>query len=321
MLGLGINELQNLLHRKADEIQREFVQISEQLEELGKRLLEARGDQLKELKEQQRQLRQTQVRLAEEVNAWRDRARSVMGLGRRDRLVALVDELMAEAEPEFAAGLKRVREMLLRDPQELIREMEAASLERETPAGRLLNRARTSYDMRLSDPAERKRAAVQFANTPGFALDDSLLAEIEAALDDRDPLVRETALFTAIEIYRFRAMRAADLEVAHQAVKKLAAINHEAAIPALIEVLENPRTGFLRSEEGSVESDNNRSRLVALLRLVEWHTPAARQALQMRVHDPDRAIVKAAHKALELFPGPWTGPLKKGKGAAKAAEG
>jgi HEAT repeat protein len=183
----------------------------------------------------------------------------------------------------------------------------------------LLSRARTSYDMRMSDPTERRRAAVQFANTPGYALDDSLLQEIEAALDDPDPLVRETALFTAMEIYRFRAIRTADLAVAHQAVKKLAAVNHHSVVPILIEILENPRSGYIRSGDEMVETDNNRSRMVALLRLVEWHTPAARQALQMRLHDPDKAIVAAARKALDLFPGPWSGPLKKRRGAAKAA--
>jgi hypothetical protein len=59
-----------------------------------------------------------------------------------------------------------------------------------------------------------------------------------------------------------------------------------------------------------VDADNGRSRLVALLRLVEWHTADAQAALRGRKFDRDPAIVRAAAKALELFPGDWSGPLK-----------
>jgi hypothetical protein len=50
--------------------------------------------------------------------------------------------------------------------------------------------------------------------------------------------------------------------------------------------------------------------MVALLRLVEWHTAEAQAALRGRKFDRDSAIVKAAAKALELFPGDWAGPLR-----------
>jgi hypothetical protein len=49
---------------------------------------------------------------------------------------------------------------------------------------------------------------------------------------------------------------------------------------------------------------------VAVLRLIEWHTPDARQAVQARLFDRDEQIVRAAERALELFPGEWSGPLK-----------
>jgi hypothetical protein len=54
--------------------------------------------------------------------------------------------------------------------------------------------------------------------------------------------------------------------------------------------------------------------MVALLRLVEWHTPDAQYAMRGRQFDRDLHIVKAAKRALELFPGDWTGRLPKPQG-------
>ncbi len=50
--------------------------------------------------------------------------------------------------------------------------------------------------------------------------------------------------------------------------------------------------------------------MVALTRLIEWHTTSARDAVQARKFDRDPRIVRVATRALELFPGEWTGPLK-----------
>jgi hypothetical protein len=50
--------------------------------------------------------------------------------------------------------------------------------------------------------------------------------------------------------------------------------------------------------------------MVALLRLVEWHTPDAQAAIQQLRFDRDSHLVKAAEKSLALFPGEWKGPLK-----------
>jgi len=58
------------------------------------------------------------------------------------------------------------------------------------------------------------------------------------------------------------------------------------------------------------EGDNAKSRMVALLRLVEWHTPDAQVAIQAVRFDRDSHLVKVAVKALEVFPGDWKGPLK-----------
>ena len=65
------------------------------------------------------------------------------------------------------------------------------------------------------------------------------------------------------------------------------------------------------------EAENSRSRMVALLRLIEWHTPEAKLAVEKMRFDRDPNLVKTASKALELFPEAWSGPLK-GTGALPA---
>ena len=180
-----------------------------------------------------------------------------------------------------------------------------------TQAGRLIQRARTDFDLRRSDVGARQRAAVEFANRPGVAQQDDLVEEIEAAIDDPDPMVQEIAVLTMIHLHKFRCMRVADLDMSYASVQKLASLNNLATVPVLIEVLENPRTGFVQGDDGAMEeAGNNRSRMVALLRLIEWHTPDARLAVQKVRFDQDPDIVKTADRALELFPEDWSGPLR-----------
>jgi hypothetical protein len=105
-------------------------------------------------------------------------------------------------------------------------------------------------------------------------------------------------------------MRSADLDQAHASVQRLAALNHVAAIPVLVEVLEKPRTGFVQTDTGPQETDNSRSRMVALLRLIAWHTAEAKLAVHKVQFDRDKDLVKTAKRALELFPEEWSGPLK-----------
>ncbi len=106
-------------------------------------------------------------------------------------------------------------------------------------------------------------------------------------------------------------MRVADLDMSYASVQKIASLNNLAAVPVLIEVLENPRTGYVKGEDGAMEeAGNNRSRMVALLRLIEWHTPDAKLAVHKVRFDQDPDIVKAAERALELFPEDWSGPLR-----------
>ena len=131
------------------------------------------------------------------------------------------------------------------------------------------------------------------------------------ALADGDPIVREAATLAAIQIYRFRALRLAELDQAHLAVEKLATFDNRAAVAPLIEVMSQYRTGYLSSPTGMVEGDNGKARMVALIRLVEWHTPDAQLAIQALRFDRDSNLVKAAVSALEYFPGEWKGPIKK----------
>jgi HEAT repeat protein len=136
--------------------------------------------------------------------------------------------------------------------------------------------------------------------------------ELEDALDDPDPLVRELAILTSIHLHRARALGLADLDQAFESVKRLARIEDPAVIPALVQVVNTPRSGFTRVDSGqSDEGENSRARMVALLRLVELHTPEAKAAVHGRQTDRNKEIATAARKALDLFPGPWKGPLKR----------
>jgi hypothetical protein len=311
VIGLGLRQVQEALNRRADDLQREFVQISERMEDLGRKILEERGEGRQELRAEQAGLRERQQVLAGEINVWRERGRAIVTQGGEKALRKLLHELLALEDPGLTTAVQHALYLLDAPEEELARLAE--SPERavaETPALRLIRRARTEYDLRGTDPAPRRRAAVEFANRPGMSQDDRALEEIEGSRADPDPLVREIADLTAIQILRFRAMRVADLDIAHEAVKRLATMDNRAVLPILIEVLENPRTGFTQSERGVEEHDNAKTRLVALLRLVEWHTPDAQLALQARRFDRDEHIVKAALRALELFPGEWSGPIK-----------
>jgi myosin heavy subunit len=311
VFSLGISEVQKALSEKADEIQREFVKVCEELDNTGKKLLELRGENAEELRAEQKDLRVRQQKLAEEVNLWRSRARQVRQQRGIDGLRTFLTNLLPEVDPPIRSVLKRSIE-LIDTPEEELAKMtsQEATVTAQTAAGRLIERARVSYDLRGSDPAERQRAAVEFTNRQGMALDEDILAELEAAIEDQDPLVKEVAILTTIQIYRYRALRSADLLLAHDAVKKLTNINHSAVIPALVEIVEKPQTGYIGEGEITEESINARSRMIALLRLVEWHTSEAQKAVQMRRFDTNKQIARAAERALELFPGDWSGPLK-----------
>lgn len=312
-IGIGLRQVQDALERKAVQVQNEFIRISEELEDLGRKLLESEEEERRRIREEQQKLRVRQQEVAEEVNLWRKRAREVLRQPGVGSLRAYLDELLSLNEPLVTATVERALQLLDTPPEERGPFQEQASAKEQTPAERLLERARTEYDLRSSDPSARMREAITFANRPGMAQDDDIVHAIAEAMEDPDPLVRELATFTTIQLHRFRAMRFADLDAAHQAVQVLARINHPAVIPALIEIVEKPRIGYVQEEGQAVNKENGPSRMIALLRLVEWHTAEAQNAIRALTFDRDEHIVKAAKRALELFPGPWTGPIKSAK--------
>ncbi len=133
-------------------------------------------------------------------------------------------------------------------------------------------------------------------------------------MDDPDPLVAELATLTTIQLYRFRATRFADLDVAHEAVQYLAKLNHPRVIPVLAEVAEQRRVGYTREGDESVERHNDRSRMVALLRLVKWHTPEAKKTIRearLRSERPHRKGSRAGSRALSRRMD-WQNPAKRG---------
>lgn len=310
MIGLGLRQLQDVLNSKADALQREFIAFSEELEGVGKDILEARGEERQKLREKQKAIRAAQQKIAEEINLWRKRAHEVTHKPSREGLRSYLDELLAIGDEMVNPAIEKAI-ALLDAPEGEIASVEVPSEPtHQTAAGRLIERARTEYALRKGDQAVLKREAVKFSTTAGIALDDEILKEIESAIEDPDPIAKELAILTVIQIHRFRIMQLADLDAAHRSIQCLSRLDHKAVIPVLIEVLENRRSGFIDKDGEPVESDNDRSRMVAFLRLVELHTAEAKIAVQGRKFDKDPQIVRAAERALKLFPGPWTGSLK-----------
>ena len=304
MIEPELRQLQQTLNQKADAIQHDFTALSEQLTALARRLLEARGVEQDPLLAEQAALRQQQQALAEDVNLWRDRARAALRQPGEDALRGFLTELLIghDRPVSIAAGLVL---HALDHPEEAGARAEAQRGP-ITPAGRLLERARTDFDLRGADPAPRHREAVGFANRPGLAQDDAAVAELEAALEETDPLVGEVAALTLIQLHRFRALRLSDLDAAHASVRRLARFKQRAVVPALIEILQTPRSGFAADKTGMAEANNLRSRLVALAALVEWRSPLVQAAVRSRQHDRDPLMVEAANRALDVFPGEWS---------------
>jgi hypothetical protein len=318
MFGLGLRQVQDALSRKADDIQHEFVALSDRLDLLSRQIMEVRGEDQKQLRAEQDSLRAKQAELAGEINTWRERSRGVLQQRGEAGLRAYLEELKTLGDTLITYAVDQAL-YAIDSPEEARAALEAGNRREgpSSPVGRLLQRARAESELRGGDAAPRQRAAVEFSNRPGISQDDKILAELEAALEDPDPIVRELATTTCIQVQRFRAVRLAELDRAHEAVQKLAAFEHPAAIQPLVEVMTSPRSGFVQGASGPEEGTNARSRLVALLRLVEWHTAEAQSAMRGMRFDRDPHIVKTAEKALALFPGDWKGPLKDSTGLSE----
>jgi HEAT repeat protein len=148
---------------------------------------------------------------------------------------------------------------------------------------------------------------VEFSNRSGMSQDESIIADLEAALEDPDPVVSDVAIRTLVQILRFRAVRAAELDTGQAAVQKLVKIQNPVVIPVLIEILKNPRQGYLLVDGNLQEGSNGPARLLALIALVEFRTKEAQDVIRMRRFDKDPNIANAAERALEAFPGEWSG--------------
>jgi chromosome segregation ATPase len=309
-IGIGLRQVQQAIERKASAIQKQFIDLSDELDELGRTMLEVTEDERNRLREQQRELRARQGEIAEEVNLWRTRARAVMQQPGVNSIRSFLNEMLELNEPLITPIVEQALHLLDLPPDQRPLPDQQSEVVQKTPAARLIERARIDFDLRGTDPGMRLREAVTFANRQGIAQDDAVLEEISAAMKDGDPLVREVATLTTVQILRFRALRYAELDKAHESVQALARMNEPAVIPVLIEIVSQPRIGYVQQEGETVQSPNSRSRMVALLRLVEWHTSEAQSAIRKLRFDRDEHIVKAAERALELFPDQWSGPLK-----------
>ncbi len=319
MLGLGLRQLQEAIDHKADEVQREFVSLSEELAVLNAQLLELDGDARRGHLAKIKTLKARQGSVAEEINTWRERARNVVQTRGGQSLRTYIESLKQLEDERITAAAEHAL-WAINSPEEAAEAMalRLSQPESKTPAGRLIERARKEYDLRLGDRAARVRAAVEFANRSGSSQDEAAIQEIEAAMGDSDPLVRDLATLTVIQLHRVRAASLADLDQAFDSVKRLSRVDDPAIIPALSEIVNHPRSGFTLDETGEAhDADNSRARLVALLRLVELHTEEAKSAVHARQFDRNAEIASTAKRALELFPGAWSGPLKrKGKPGA-----
>ncbi len=308
MIGQELRQLQTVLNRKADAIQREFIAVSENLRRLERTILETAAADRGPLVAEQEALRATQEALGGEINLWRDRARDLLRQPEGGALDAYLRQLLALDDESVRPAVERVLH-LLHAPQEELAQMAHSQAESRpaTPAGRLIQRARVEFDLRGDDPAPRRQAAFEFANRAGMAQNDEALAELEAALAnaDADPLVQEVVTLTVIQIHRFRATRLGDLDAAHASVQRLTRLKHGAVLPVLAEILATPRTGFVQSKGEMVEGNNLASRLAALACLVEWRTAEALAAVQARQRDREPQIAQMAVRALEAFPGEW----------------
>lgn len=308
MIILELRGVQQALELKVNSLQHEFTAIADRLAVLRRKWIEEDESERPKIIAEQETLRHSQLAFADEVNVWRDRLRAIESPQSEKAMSKMLEELLSCGEENIVRSVKEAQRLLAMDPEE-----KAALLNRTlsilptTPVGRLMERARTSYDLRSGGPAASQRAAVEFSNRTGMAQDDSALEELEAAVEQSDPIVADVALRTLVELLRFRALRVAELDVSHNAVQKLTKIKNPLVIPALIEILRSPRTGYVAMGAELKEEANSASRLIALIALVEWRTKEAQDAIRARTFDSDQQIESAAGRALEAFPGEWSG--------------
>jgi hypothetical protein len=305
---LELRGLHEALEQKVGSIQHEFTAITDQLAVLRRKWSEVEEPERPAIVKEQDSLNEKQVVLADQVNLWRDRIRAIESPRSEKALQDLLEELLQSGEKEIVTAVEEVKRLMVMDPEEKAALFNKASATTSrTPVGRLLERARTSYDLRNGGPTVRQQVAVEFANRTNISQDDSVLAELEASIENSDPVVSEVVVRTLIQILRFRAVRSAELQIVQQAVQKMTKIKSPLVIPALIEVVQKSRTGYIITEKGMEEGSNSASRMMALIALVDWRTHESQDAIRHCTLDREAQIANAASRALEAFPGEWAG--------------
>jgi hypothetical protein len=310
---LEFRDLKMVLDRKVTTVQRQFTAVADRLAVLRRQWVEEEETERPRILKEQEELKTKQSMLADQVNIWRDRVRVIENPTSEKATQAALDEFLTCGDPEVIEAVTKAKQLLAMDPAEKAALFnQAAAATANTPVGRLVQRAQTSYDLRNGGPTFRQEAAVEFANRSGMSQDDAVLAELETAVGNSDPIVSELALRTLIQILRFRAVRVAELDTAQAAVQKLVKIPSSLVVPVLIEILKNPRQGYVMVDGNLQEGTNGTARLQALIALVEFRTKDAQDAIRMRRYDRDPNIANAAERALQAFPGEWSGNPEKG---------
>jgi hypothetical protein len=305
---LELRELAMVLDRKVTALQKEFTSLADQLAVLRRKWTEEEESERPRIVKEQEALKEKQLLLAEQVNVWRDRLRAIENPSGEKAILNALEEFLGCGDAEVVKAVQRAKELFAMDPEEKAALFnKAAAATSNTPVGRLVQRAQTSYDLRNGGPAVRQEVAVEFSNRSGVAQDDEIISELEIAMQDSDPIVSDVAMRTMVQIFRFRAVRAAELDTGHAAVQKLVKIQNPIVIPVLIEIMKNPRQGYIVVDGNLQEGSNDNTRLLALIALVEFRTKEAQDAIRMRRYDRDPNIVNAAERALQAFPGDWSG--------------
>ncbi|MGB7537974.1 MAG: hypothetical protein WBM17_05510 [Anaerolineales bacterium] len=308
MVILELRELAIVLDRKVTAIQREFTSIADHLGVLRRKWVEEEETERPRILKEQEALKEKQMVLAEQINVWRDRLRMIENPSGEKTMLNTLEELLGCGDVEVADAVNRAKKILAMSPEEKSALFnKAAAATANTPVGRLVQRAQTSYDLRSGGPRVRQETAVEFSNRSGMAQDDAVLTELEAAMEDPDPVVSDLAIRTLIQILRFRAVRAAELDTGQLAVQRLVKIQNPIVIPVLIEILKNPRQGYILVNGNLQEGSNDSARLLALIALVEFRTKEVQDVLRMRRYDKDPNVANAAERALQAFPGDWSG--------------
>lgn len=315
MFAQSVTQLQRALTAKADSIQREFISISDQLTLLARKQVEVEPEDRPQVEAEQVALRERRAAIADEVNVWRDRAKEVITQSGDDALRAYLQDLLDRAKDEdsIQSAIHHVLFVMNASEEELAALYAPKEDDKPlTPVGRLVERTRKEFDLRGVEVTPRQRAAVEFANRQGMVQDEAAIAEIDEAIYDPDRFVREVAILTLIQLHRVRALRLSDLDLAYQSVVRLTKLNHPGTISVMAQVAETARTGYVQKtpNDPPVEISNSRLRVAALKRLVEWHTPEARRAVEGQQLSRDEEVSYLAQRALEAFPGEWKGPIR-----------